>query len=325
MSDKTRAALAVDLGGSKFIVGFVDNSGRVLHSHREEWLDRSDAASVRKQFMSAIEKELSTGTKYDIVAAGMVVPGFADTERGVIVSMSLGGMREWPAAEIFKKEFGLNAYLNNDAKACALAEMWFGSCRDCDDFMYITASTGIGGAFVLDSRLYNGAFGRAGEVGNSFLEHNGRPNGHGRLGTLEMYAATGGMAQTYLEHGGTAPADGRPVNGAYIAERARAGDRAALDTFELEGRYLGSLIAQACNLLDLERVVIGGGISLAYDLYRDSLERTLFEQKYWRDDEFSVVPTVLGYEGALVGAATVAYLGVGEPLTRPGSPGHKLR
>lgn len=79
MSDKTRAALAVDLGGSKFIVGFVDSSGRVLHSHREEWLDRSDAASVGKQFMSAIEKELSTGTKYDIVAAGMVVPGLADT------------------------------------------------------------------------------------------------------------------------------------------------------------------------------------------------------------------------------------------------------
>ncbi len=325
MDNKNRVALAIDLGGSKFIVGLVDNRGNVLQSHREEWSDPSDGDAVTKQFMSVVGRVLEKSARYEIAAAGLVVPGFADTDSGVIVSMSLGRMRDWPAAEIFKREFGLNAYLNNDAKACALAEMWFGTCRDCDDFMYITASTGIGGAFVLDGKLYNGAFGRAGEVGNSFLMHNGRPNGHGRLGTLEMYAATGGMAQTYLELGGKAPAGGQAVNGQYIAERAKAGDKAALSTFEREGQYLGSLIAQACNLLDLERVVIGGGISLAYDLFKAPLERTLWEQKYWRDEEFSVVPTVLGYEGALVGAATVAYLGISEPLTRPGSPEHKMR
>ena len=63
--------------------------------------------------------------------------------------------------------------------------------------------------------------------------------------------------------------------------------------------------------------MIGGGISLAFPLYKDALEKTLYEQKYWRDEDFAVVPTVLGYEGALIGAATVAWLGIGEELIRP--------
>lgn len=325
MSDKTRTVLAVDIGGSKFIVGFVDNKGKVLHSHREEWLEPDNGEHVIHQLMTAVRRELDQNTQYEVAAAGLTAPGFTDPEKGILVAMSLGDIHKWPVAEIFQEEFGLRAFINNDAKACALAEMWFGSCRDCDDFLYITASTGIGGAFVLDGKLYDGAFGRAGEIGNAFLIENGRANGRGRLGTIEMYASTRGMAMNYLELGGALPDDGRAVDGKYISERASDGDPAAIKTFELEGKYLGTLIAQACNLLDLERVVIGGGISLAFHQYKDSLEKTLWEQKYWRDQEFSVVPTVLGYEGALVGAAVLAYLGLGETLSRPGAVKHEIR
>lgn len=325
MSDesRTRAVLAIDLGGSKFIVGFVDNNGKVLRSHREEWLDPEDGEKVMNQFLSVVRSELSS-IPYKIEAVGIAAPGLVDSEKGMLVSMSLGHIHMWDTTKFFQDEFGLHAFINNDAKACALAEMWFGSCRDCNHFLYITASTGVGGAFILDGRLYDGAFGRAGEVGNSFLIKNGRPNGRGRLGTLEMYASTCGIAANYIELGGRVPEDGSAVNGKYISECAAAGDLAAQEAYRLEGEYLGTLIAQACNLLDLERVVIGGGISLAFPLYKDSLEKTIFEQKYWRDEEFSVVPTVLGYEGALVGAATVAWLGIGEKLKRPEYEKHNL-
>lgn len=325
MSDKTRAVLAIDIGGSKFIVGFVNNCGKVLHSRREEWIEPGSGEHIINQLMTAIRQELKQNPQYDVAAVGMTAPGFTDPQKGILVSMSLGDIHNWAVAELFRKDFGLQAFINNDAKACALAEMWFGSCRDCDDFLYITASTGIGGAFVLDGKLYNGAFGRAGEVGNAFLFENGRENGRGRLGTVEMYASTRGMAMNYLELGGSPPCTGNPIDGKYISEQASKGDPAALKTLELEGKLLGTLIAQACNLLDLERVVIGGGISLAFHQYKESLEKTLWEQKYWRDKEFSVIPTVLGYEGALVGAATLAYLGIGEPLTRPGAARHEIR
>lgn len=316
MRDKTRAVLAVDLGGSKFIVGFVDNRGKILQSHREEWLDSQNKEKVMEQFMTVIRRELNS-VPYEVEAAGIAAPGFVDAEKGVLVSMSLGQIQMWRAAEEFQKVFNLRTFINNDAKACALSEMWFGSCRDCNHFLYITASTGVGGAFILDGRLYDGAFGRAGEIGNSFIVKNGRANGRGRLGTLEMYASTCGITANYLELGGCIPEDGSAVNGKYISERAAAGDSAARRAYEQEGEYLGTLIAQACNMLDLERVVIGGGISLAFPLYKDALEKTLYEQKYWRDEDFAVVPTVLGYEGALIGAATVAWLGIGEELIRP--------
>lgn len=325
MKDNTRAVLAIDIGGSKFIVGFVDNKGQILRSHREEWSNPSSGACVINQLMAAVRRELRHNSQYEIAAVGMTAPGFTDPEKGILMEMSLGNIHGWPVAEIFKREFGLRTFINNDAKACALAEMWFGSCRDCDDFLYLTASTGIGGAFVLNGRLYGGAFGRAGEVGNAFLIENGRKNGRGRPGTVEMYASTRGMAMNYLELGGTPPNDGGVIDGKYISARASEGDPAACKTFELEGKYLGTLIAQACNLLDLERVVIGGGISLAFHQYKESLEKTLWEQKYWRDAEFSVMPTILGYEGALIGAATLAYLGIGEPLCRPGAVKHKIR
>lgn len=325
MSGTTDAVLAVDIGGSKFIVGFSDKNGRILYSHREEWEDVNCGEKVRAQLMSGIQRELESNSKFNVLAAGIAVPGFVDNSGGdVKISTSLGEMRGWPLGREFRNRFGLKAFANNDAKCCALAEMWFGSCRDCDDFLYITVSTGVGGAFVLDGRLYDGAYGRAGEIGNCYISREGRQTKRGRHGTLETYAATEGMALNYIELGGEMPCGKARLDGRYVAERARAGDPTALKTFELEGELLASIIAQACNMLDIERTVIGGGISLAFDLFREPLEKTLYEQKYWRDGEFSVVPTVLGYEGALIGAATVALLGIGEHLSRPG-PAHRRK
>ena len=325
MGSFPEAVLAIDIGGSKFIIGFVDRDGHILHMHREEWEDPSDGNRVLSQLMGAVGSELRKNSRIEVLAAGVAVPGFVDSREEAKVSMSLGGLRRWPVAREMNEKFGLKTFANNDAKCCALAEMWFGSCRDCDDFLYMTVSTGVGGAFVLDGRLYDGAYGRAGEIGNSYLVKNGRENGKGRRGTFEMYAATEGMAKNYLELGGLRPENGTKINGEYIARRAAQGDGAAVKTFELEGELLATIIAQACNMLDIERVVIGGGISLSFELFRDSLEKNLYVQKYWRDGDFSVVPTVLGYEGALIGAATVALLGIGEKLSRPGpSKKHKM-
>lgn len=95
------------------------------------------------------------------------------------------------------------AAIENDARACALAERMFGAGKDVDDFFYVTVSNGIGGALFLNGALYTGALGNAGEIGHCTAVENGRPCGCGKRGCLEAHAAGPAISKNYLELGGT--------------------------------------------------------------------------------------------------------------------------
>ena len=122
-----------------------------------------------------------------------------------------------------------------------------------------------------------------------------------------MHAAGPGIARNYAELGGAPDETGQLASCKVIADRARAGEREALAVFEMEGRYLGRVIATAVNLLNPEKIVIGGGVSLAFDLFKDSLVRTVKEQIYaYANPDFEVCATPLGYEAGLYSAAAIA-------------------
>jgi len=226
---------------------------------------------------------------------------------------------ELPIADIIHDRFGYPVFIENDCNACALAEKYFGSCRDCNDFLYITVSNGVGGALFLNGELYYGAFGNAGEVGECVVAENGRLAESGRRGTLQEYASGRGLIRNYLDSGGLDVIDGDKPDGKSISKLAAEGDKSALQAFELEGYYLGKVIATACNLLNLKMVVIGGGLSLAFDYYIKSLEETVKKNTYPEANvNLSIMPTILGYEGGLMGAVTLAIRGIEEKHKRQG-------
>ncbi len=190
-------------------------------------------------------------------AAGATIPGLADAASGMWGEASFSGIRELPIARLLRQEFGLPTAIENDARACALAERLFGGRKSCGRFFYVTVSNGIGGALFLNGALYTGALGNAGELGHCTAVENGRPCGCGKRGCLEAHAAGPAITKNYMELGGTPGEERRAAHGERLPP-ARGQGAAALCTFALEGRLLGAALAQAVNILNPARIILGG-------------------------------------------------------------------
>ena len=304
-----RIVMAVDIGGSKFMTGFVSTDGEILAVERYEWKVRTPEGIVEQigKAMAGIAAGHPHLTE-QAVAGGVTIPALADPVRGLWVDSDFLDVHDLPICDLLAERLGVPFYGDNDCNACVLAESYFGGARDIDNFLYLTVSSGIGGGVFLGGDLYYGARYQAGEIGLTISEPDGRLSLSGnQRGPLEMYGGTAGMAQTYRELGG-ALSDMDDLGGKEIAEAARAGDVAALRTVELEGCYLGRAIANAAALVAPQRVVLGGGISLQFDLFQQPL---FDELKRLGEAHVPVVfASELGYEGAFLAAAACARRGL---------------
>lgn len=297
--------LTLDIGGSKYIFAILSREGEILARSGGGWKELSQQGVLDEIITVCGEMLQTTGLKP--IACGITIPGLADPARGMWVEAQFSGIRDFAICAEVEKAFGIPAYCENDGQAYALAEMVFGSCKDVKDFLFVNVSNGIGGAIVSGGRLLGGKSNFAGEFGHCNLVENGRLCNCGQKGCLETYAAAAGIAKNYAELGGAPDENGQLAQCKLIAERARGGEEKALKVFEMEGRYLGRIIAVAVNLLNPAKIVIGGGVSLAFDLFQDSLVRTVREQIYaYANSDFEIIPTPLGYEAGLYSAAAIA-------------------
>ena len=293
-----RHALAVDIGGSKVLCGVVAEDGAVLRAQAEPL----DKAAGLDGLMAAIRRCADAalgGARAE--AVGATIPGLADAARGLWVYAPFSGLADIPIAQMLADTFRAPVAIENDVNACALAEMRFGACRDIRDFIWVTVSNGVGGAVVLDGRLYTGAQGNAGEVGHLCVEEDPAKAlrcGCGRDGCLEAMASGTGLARRYAEPGVTAKD---------IGARARAGEPKACAAMAQTGAYLGNAIAACVNILNPSAVILGGGVSQDFDLFSDALMGAYQARVFTRaNPDTRILPTALGYHAALLGAAALA-------------------
>lgn len=198
--------------------------------------------------------------------------------------------RRFPLRSRLAAATGLVTWVDNDAKALALAEGWCGAAAGRRDFLAMVVSTGVGGGIVLDGRLLDGRLGNAGHIGHVVVEPEGRPCACGGRGCLEAEASGTAIAAV----------TGRSAAEASAAVVARSGT--------LVGRAVGSV----ANLLDLDLAVVGGSVALGFgDPFFDAAQR---EASVRAGLDFSasirVVPAGLGAEGPLVGAGAVGWRGL---------------
>lgn len=309
MQNQPPVLMVMDIGGSKYMPGFIDGEGNILYQERLEWTSVEPDAIV-EQMKAALHgicdshPELARRAE----AGGLTIPGFADPITGVWVESDFLVVKDLPICGILSEEFGIPFYADNDGNACALAERYFGGAKEQDTFLYLTVSTGIGGALYLNDELYYGSFWHAGEIGLFVVEEYGRPSDTGSVnGIVEMYASGRGFAQNYLEAGGKKLIDGKTPGGPEISRLAKEGDETALRTLELEGKYLGRIIANACTMADFGKVILGGGLSLLFEQYKDALYAEF--SRILPNREVEIEATQLGYSGAFLGAAAVAVRG----------------
>ncbi|AQP45503.1 ROK family protein [Tessaracoccus flavus] len=236
----------------------------------------------------------------DTVGLGVGTAGVVDATVGRIISAT-DTFSDWVGTDVAG---GLRQRLSwsdrpieviNDVDAHALGEQWLGAARDHGSVLMVAVGTGVGGAVVLDGRLWTGAHHVAGEIG-----HVPTPGAEGlycacgRPGHLEAVAAGPAIERMYGVDG---------VDGRAIMARAEAGEEKALAVVERAASSLGRAIAGLVTVLDPACVVIGGGVALAGDVWWGPLRRTIRDELVPILADIPVLPAAAGPSAAILGAA----------------------
>jgi glucokinase len=268
-----------------------------------EWrvLDRDQVATPAAEGPDVVVSRLaSVGTEAidrspGVTSVGIGVPGLYDPATGTtrfLVNFP-GGWPGVPVAGPVGTALGLPASLINDARAFGLAELRLGAARGATSMVGLTLGTGIGGVIAIDGRVHQGHDGTGGELGHQTLEPDGPPCGCGNRGCLEAFARADRIAAVC----GTATAEA-------AMDAARAGDPRAVAGLLVVGRYLGIGIANMIAVVNPDVVVIGGGVSAAFDLLRAPIEAELRERvRTTALDLVRLAPAELGTWAGAIGAA----------------------
>lgn len=226
-------------------------------------------------------------------AIGVSIGGPLDAARGIVYSPpNLPGWDAVPLKERLEDAFGVPAYVEHDAKACALAEWLFGAARGRRHVVFLTAGTGLGAGLILDGRLYRGADDNAGEVGHWRVAEAG-PRVYGKAGSWEGYGSGTGIAALARDRFPDAFAAG--VSAHDVIDRARLGDARAAEVIALAATQLGRGIALLIDLLNPEVVVLGSLIVRAGDLFLPTVRRVVGDEATVRGVRAcAIVPAALG-------------------------------
>jgi len=268
----------IDLGGTKIEAIVVDDESRVLGSARRETPRAGGPPDVVRELAAAIrDAAAATGVQpSELAGVGIGSPGEVDGAAGTVArAANLPGWSNgaFPLASALGDELGTRVLLGNDVRVAVEAERVLGAGRSHPSFLGVWWGTGIGGAVVLDGKLWLGR-GSAGEIGHMVVRADGAPCPCGRKGCLEAYAGRGAMerrarrafakgAKTNLFELMRKQKRDRLTSGVWAAALVR-GDALATRLIDRAVWALGVGVGSAINLLDLEAVVIGGGLGTRF-------------------------------------------------------------
>ena len=275
-----------------------------MRSHREK---TASPEEFIPKFLQAADALLAEAEADAPQAIGISCGGPLDTRRGVTQSPpNLPLWDEIPICDIFHRRYGCPVLLQNDANACALAEWRFGAGKGVRNMISLTFGTGLGAGLILDGRLYEGTNGMAGEAGHIRLKTSG-PVGYVKAGSFEGFCSGAGIAR--LAAGRIrerraagksvkfwpAELDAESVTAKAVCDAAKLGDADALDVVNESARRLGEGLSVLIDLLNPERIVIGGVFARAQELFRPEMEKAIAREALVQSAAIcKVVPAQLG-------------------------------
>jgi predicted NBD/HSP70 family sugar kinase len=295
-------AVGIDFGKRHLAVAAADLSHQVL---AEEWVEMPEDYGAEEGIDRAgelVEAVLSdSGADVDrVLGVGMGLPGPVHRSGIVGSSAILPGWAGTHGGERMTERLGLDVWVANDANLGALSEATWGAGRGTSALVYLKLSTGIGAGIVIDGKLFEGAGGTAGEIGHTTIDETGDICRCGSRGCLETYAAGAAIARM-LSRSRSEEVD---IDG--VLSRAAAGDPACRRALREAGRHIGVAVANLCNLVNPERIVVGGSMGHAGDLLLDPLRDSVGLRAIpSAADDVEVVPGELGDRAELLGAVAL--------------------
>ena len=309
--------IGIDVGGTNVKIALVDDNGKIIYSNSVPTYAKMGyeyTVNNIKQAIRDLMKETNTTTS-DIEGIGFDFPGQVDCKTGVVkLAPNIPGWVNVPIAQMIEDEFHIPTRIDNDVRCAALGELKFGAGKGCENFICITVGTGIGSGIVINGKVVRGATNAAGELGHIKLQMNGGPIcGCGDTGCLEAFAsgpAIVAMAQEYIKGGKStkfremAAAEGGEITPYMVAKAAEEGDPVAKRIFEIVGEYIGIGLTSVINLLNPEKVIIGGGVAESGELLLAQIRKTIKERAMVvAGNAVEIVPAQLGNSAGVIGAS----------------------
>ncbi|MET7641305.1 ROK family protein [Streptomyces sp. NPDC005438] len=304
---------ALDIGGTKIAGALIAEDGTLQASVLRP-TPRSGDPQVVGQALAEVVGELRVDDQWRQVAAvGIGCAGPVDAKSGTVSPVNIGAWRDFPLVRAVSEAVGegLPVTLVGDGVAMAAAEHWRGAARGYRNALGMVVSTGVGGGLVLDDRPYGGPTGNAGHIGHISVDLDGDLCACGGRGCVERLASGPNIARRAYEWGWR-PSPGAGRTAADVARDAARGDQLAQASFDRAAQALAAGVAATAALVEVQVVVVGGGVSEAGETLFDPLRRALKQYvtlSFMRD--LRVVPAQLGAEAGLVGAAAAARWGRG--------------
>uniref|UniRef100_A0A832H5K1 ROK family protein n=1 Tax=Oscillatoriales cyanobacterium SpSt-402 TaxID=2282168 RepID=A0A832H5K1_9CYAN len=286
--------IGIDLGGTAIKLGCFSPDGTCLKSLSVPTPQPATPQAVVALMAEAIAQ---LDPEKQAIAIGVGTPGPADTTGRIArVAINLSGWNDVPLADWLEAKTGRPTMIANDANCAGLGEAWLGAGRWYSNLILLTLGTGVGGAVILDGKLFVGHHGTAAELGLITLNPDGPPCNSGNQGSLEQYASV----QAIRRRTGLEPSE--------LGEKALAGDPQALEFWQAYGKDLGAGLASLIYVLTPEVVVIGGGVSASIDFFLPAVQAEI-ERRVLPSSRagLQLLRAELGNQAGIVGAAKLAW------------------
>ena len=308
--------IGIDLGGTTFNAALINESGAVAHNTEQDTLQHDGPERLLPRIAQTALQVLEAAKKdgANPEAVGIGVPGPVKHREGICVyAPNLEGWKNLPVSAPLAEQIGLSVHVINDAKAATLAEARFGAGRGTDSMLMLTLGTGIGSGLTIGGKLHLGSTDRGSEVGHITVDINDKRGSAGNVGTLEAMCGRDAIVWRALRHltWGTKSSiidlcdgDLNTLTPKIIAQAAAGGDKMAIETWIETASYLAVGITNVILTVDVERVVIGGGVAQAGDVLFEPLKRAVAARtSRMKFDVEQIVAAQLGPEAGVVGAA----------------------
>ena len=309
----------MDFGGTNVKVGLVDPRGRIAATQALS----SRVLSRPPRFVEGVARAVETLSRAagvrpsQLRGVGVGAPGPVDVERGLVhFLVNVPGWREVPLSRALERRLHCRCVIDNDVNVFALGEWRFGAGRGAHNLVCLTLGTGVGGGLMFNGLLYRGSGGAAGELGHMVINPRGNRCGCGARGCLEAEVGTAAilrMGRRAIREGAEplttlARAAHGHLTPELISEAARRGDARARRIWVEVGRWLGVGLANVANLLNPDRIVIGGGVANAWGHFAPTMRRTVRQQALAVSARAAhIVQARFGNHAGIVGAAVLVW------------------
>lgn len=297
--------LGIDIGGTNVKMGIVNSeSGSITNFYSHETSSWRASGRFVERLGDAIVLQLMEHP--EVKKVGIGVPGLISRDRNTLVEITAipetNGVHIIPVLE--ERFPGYEFFLENDANAAALGEYYFGEEKVPEDYIFVTLGTGVGGAAIIDKKVFKGGGGNAMEPGHmpsingKVLERN--------IGKNELLDMANAMRAAYA--GETKLPSNGDISTTGLVAAASEGDELALQIFDKVGELLGDGLVSMIRILDITTILIGGGLSASYEFILPAISRQL---NYWLTPYYTetldIRRATLANDAGLLGAASLCF------------------